>query len=361
MAGIAILGAGIFATDGNSPLNYEQQPQSLTCQKEHLPALASNKANLKAIYSRSKSSASTLVDEAKNLGFAGVELYSEDTAGHTLDDLLKRKDIDAVVIVLPILVQPDIIRRCLAAGKHVLSEKPIAKDLNTARALIEDYEKHYANGGLIFSVGEQFRFMHEFELGRRWIVDERAVGDITQLHLKIWRNQGPSGKYYETPWRKVPEYQGGFLLDGGVHHIAMLRYISGQEVIETQGFSRQVAAHLPPLDTVNAGILLSGGGTGTISMSFSSAKRATEFTIVGTKGSLFLTDGPDGFTLNLERSSGEKSSETIKSKGVELEIKAFLDAVKMGKAQSRAGPEEALNDLAIIESLCSGGGKVNLY
>lgn len=30
MAGTAILGAGIFATDGNSPLNYEQKPQSLT-------------------------------------------------------------------------------------------------------------------------------------------------------------------------------------------------------------------------------------------------------------------------------------------------------------------------------------------
>ncbi|KAJ5604694.1 hypothetical protein N7510_009848 [Penicillium lagena] len=343
MAGIAILGAGIFATD------------------EHLPALVANRANLKAIYSRSKTSALTLVDEAKKLGVPDVELYSEDTAGHTLDDLLKRKDIDAVVVVLPIPVQPDIIRRCLAAGKHVLSEKPIAKDVQTARVLIEDYKKHYAKDGLIFSVAEQFRFMPEFELGRKWVVDERAIGNITQLHLKIWRNQGPTGKYYETPWRKIPEYQGGFLLDGGVHHIAMLRYISGQEIVETQGFSRQVAAHLPPLDTVNAGILLSGGGTGTISMSFSSAKRATEFTIIGTLGTFFLTDGPDGFTLSLERISGEKSSETIKSKGVELEIKAFLDAVKMGKAQSRAGPEEALNDLAIIESLCSGERTVNLY
>lgn len=265
------------------------------------------------------------------------------------------------MIVLPILVQPDIIRRCFAAGKHVLSEKPVAQDVHTARLLIEDYKKHYASKGIIFSVAEQFRFMPEFELGRKWIVDEKAIGDITQLHLKIWRNQAAGGKYYETEWRKLPGYQGGFLLDGGVHHTAMIRYVSGQEVVETHGFARQVAAHLPPLDTVNAGILLSGGGTGTISMSFSSTQRATEFTIVGTQGTFFLTDSSEGFALKLSQLSGASREETIKSKGVELEINAFLEAVKTGKAQVRSGPEEALNDLAIIESLCAGGGKVSLY
>lgn len=316
---------------------------------------------MKAIYSRSKATAGTLVAAAHKLGLKDVELYSEDTAQHTIDDLLKRDDIKAVVIVLPILVQPDIIRRCFAAGKHVLSEKPLAKDVQTGRQLIEDYKSQYAGKGLIFSIAEQFRFMPEFELGRKWVVDEKAIGDITQLHLRIWRNIAPSGKYYETEWRKVPGYQGGFLLDGGVHQTAMLRYISGQEVVETHGLARQIAPHLPPLDTVNAGILLNGGGTGTISMSFAATKRATDLTIMGTKGSFTLSDGPNGFTLDLELLSGDKRSETLKSNGVEIEIKAFLAAVEAGKAQPRAGPEEALNDLAIIESLCSGGGKVNLY
>ena len=320
-----------------------------------------NKANVKAVYSRSKATASTLVSEATKLGVANLDLYSEDNPGHTLDDLLKRSDIEAVVIVLPILVQPSIVRRCLAAGKHVLCEKPIAKDVATARELIDNYKTSYAGRGLIFNIAEQFRFMREFERGREWIVDEKAIGEITQAHLRIWRHQPPEGKWYETPWRKVPEYQGGFLLDGGVHQTAMLRFISGQEVVETAGFARQVLPHLPPLDTLNAGILLSGGGTGTISMSFASTRRATELTIVGSKGSLYLTDGPDGFTLSLDLAAGESRTETIKSRGVELEIKAFLEAVKVGKPEKRASPEEALNALAIIESMCSGGGKVQLY
>ncbi|CAK7238378.1 hypothetical protein SEUCBS140593_010625 [Sporothrix eucalyptigena] len=344
MAGIAILGAGIFATE------------------EHLPALVANKANIKAIYSRSTATASTLVDAANKLGVAGVELYADDTPGKTLDDLLQRDDIAAVVIVLPITVQPHIIRRCLAAGKHVLSEKPVAQDVHTARQLIDDYNKDYRDKGLIFSVAEQFRFLRELEMARQWVVTEKAIGDITQLHLRIWRNQAPGGKYYETPWRKVPEYQGGFLLDGGVHQTAMLRYVSGQEVVETHGYARQVAPHLPPLDTVNAGISLSGGGTGTFSMSFASTRRATELVIIGSKGSFHLTDGPEGgYALTLDLLSGEKRQEVIKTNGVDLEIAAFLEAVRAGKAQSRSGPEEALNDLAIIESLCQGGGKVNNY
>jgi predicted dehydrogenase len=105
---------------------------------EHLPALVTLKAKLKAVYSRSAKTASKFFSESKKLGVEGIELYSEDTLGHTLGDLLQRQDIKAVIIVLPIPVQPDIIRRCFVAGKHVLSEKPIAKDVSTARLLLED-------------------------------------------------------------------------------------------------------------------------------------------------------------------------------------------------------------------------------
>ena len=40
------------------------------------------------------------------------------------------------------------------------------------------------------------------------------------------------------------------------------------------------------------------------------------------------------------------------------EIEAFLEAVKTRQAEQKAGPEEALNDVALIESLCKEGGRV---
>jgi predicted dehydrogenase len=115
------------------------------------------------------------------------------------------------------------------------------------------------------------------------------------------------------------------------------------------------------LDTVNAGILLSGGAIGTYSMSFSSTKSATEYIFVGTEGSLSITGSPLETMLKLEDVAGNTiRDETVKNQAVEQEIKGFLDAVEAGYSESRAGPEEALNDLAVIESLCSGGSKVSV-
>ncbi|MEZ4609960.1 MAG: Gfo/Idh/MocA family oxidoreductase [Caldilineaceae bacterium] len=59
-----------------------------------------------------------------------LDLYTD------LDALLARPGIAAVDIALP-SVQPDVLRRALAAGKHVLSEKPIAPDHARAQALMQ--------------------------------------------------------------------------------------------------------------------------------------------------------------------------------------------------------------------------------
>ena len=50
-----------------------------------------------------------------------VDIYSDDSGpGSILDDLLSREDIRAVDVVLPINNQPDVIKKALKAGKHVV-------------------------------------------------------------------------------------------------------------------------------------------------------------------------------------------------------------------------------------------------
>jgi predicted dehydrogenase len=118
---------------------------------------------------------------------------------------------------------------------------------------------------------------------------------------------------------------------------------------------------MPPLDTVDAGFLLSGGATGTFSMSFASTKSATEYIFIGIKGSLSITESPLETMLKLEDVAGNTiKDETVKNQAMEQEIKAFLDAVEAGDSKSRAGPEEALNDLTVIESLCSCDDKFSV-
>jgi hypothetical protein len=58
------------------------------------------------------------------------------------------------MFVLPITTQPELIRRAWRAGKHVLSEKPVAKDVKSAQELIKEYEEVYKPKGLIWKVAE---------------------------------------------------------------------------------------------------------------------------------------------------------------------------------------------------------------
>lgn len=165
----------------------------LTVQANKSPSIkpavqATPALELKAIYSRSLKSAQTL-----SPGFS-VDYYSDDSgSGKTYHDLLLRPDIQAVIIALPIPSQPEHIEAALAAGKHVLSEKPIAKDLKTARKLIEYYRKgDKVTGGATWGVAENFRFLEPYEVARGEIEKLGRINGFGVVSL----NYVAGGKYY---------------------------------------------------------------------------------------------------------------------------------------------------------------------
>lgn len=141
---------------------------------------------LKAIYSRSLKSAKALN--------ADVDLYSDDSgSGKTYHDLLLRGDIHAVIIALPILNQPEHIEAALAAGKHVLSEKPIAADIKRAEHLIRYSKSDKVRGGATWGVAENFRFLEAFEYGRQEVA---KLGRILGFRVKMFGNVKSGGKYF---------------------------------------------------------------------------------------------------------------------------------------------------------------------
>jgi predicted dehydrogenase len=100
----------------------------------HLPALAqlTDSASLVAIYSHTLKSADTLAKIAKDsLHLQSPPSVYHDQGGNDgdLNALLSRPDVDAVIVALPITVQPDVIRSAFAHGKHGLSEKPAIPSL----------------------------------------------------------------------------------------------------------------------------------------------------------------------------------------------------------------------------------------
>lgn len=169
---------------------------------------------MKACWSRSSDSAESVKAKAEKLGFpsaSSIDVYSDSPASPAgdLDALLARNDIHAVILSLPIPSQPDIIRRAWAAGKHVLSEKPVAKDLASAHELIQLWEKEFKPEGLHWIVLEQFPLEPAFDRAREIMASSDAIGELRSFSMEYILYVPEDGKYQKTAWRATPEYQGG--------------------------------------------------------------------------------------------------------------------------------------------------------
>lgn len=192
----------------------------------HVPAIkaASDIIDFKAVYSRSSRTATSFSLDKSVVDF-NLDVYHGDDG---LSQLLKRDDIHAVIIALPIPKQPEIVELALKAGKHVLSEKPIAPDVAGAKKLIEVYETQYKPQSLSWRVAENFAHEPSVLRARDLVQSGKGpLGPVLYYDVKVVNHVKSGSKYHATEWRNVPQYQGGFLMDGGVHSVAALRVVLG--------------------------------------------------------------------------------------------------------------------------------------
>ncbi|KAM6501411.1 oxidoreductase family protein [Amanita muscaria] len=353
--GLAILGAGIFATE------------ALVQHPHH---------HLKAVYSRSEKSAQELSSKAAQalkpkLSPSPSVYHDSGDESCNLDALLARSDIQAVIVVLPISVQPKIVVKALEAGKHVLSEKPVAADVKQGIELIRVYNDKYKPRGLIWKVAENY----EAEPGYRKaaeLVREGRIGQLIQFKAVVEVNVTQESKYYKTSWRTVPDYQGGFLLDGGVHTAAVLRTVIPSTITHISSFASLNKEYLAPHDSIHAIVKAGPQIHGTASFTFAWPTKSTasseDFIFTGTKGWLSIIDTWDTeegrvklkIVTRKSEDSDEETEEVIEEafNGVTAELVDFLKAVE-GKGELGLGdPAGALKDVAFIEAALNSNGAV---
>ncbi|OJJ98643.1 hypothetical protein ASPACDRAFT_44275 [Aspergillus aculeatus ATCC 16872] len=336
--GIAFIGAGLFVKD------------------YHLPGVqASPDLELKAVYSRSLKSASSIAPEQQ------IDRYADD-APQGLDQLLARDDIQAVIIALPITNQAAYVRAALSAGKHVLSEKPIAKDRAEATALLDWYRSTILprrTAAPTWSVAENYRYFDSLRRGRAQLA---RLGRIRQFRTQVYFDCRP-GKFVFWPffalaWRQQPEHQGGAVLDIGVHHVAAMRYLLGgsgprERITQVSAFVGSFADALPPVDTVDAVLRTESGAQGTFQLSGCSSLEESGWTVVGEKGHVRVTD--DGVAVHVEGEQDERQTLPVDTLAVGNEIRAWGGALISGEMKAEQRPEEALADLEVIELILTSG------
>ncbi|WP_407565010.1 Gfo/Idh/MocA family protein [Streptomyces sp. 184] len=136
------------------------------------------------------------------------------------DDVLARPDIDAVYVPLPTGLHAHWAGRALAAGKHVLVEKPLTGDHGTAVDLVAQARQ----SGLWLL--ENFMFLHHHQHARiRAMVAEGRIGAPRVFSASFGIPPLPADDV-----RYRPELGGGALLDVGVYPVRAASYFLGDEL-----------------------------------------------------------------------------------------------------------------------------------
>jgi predicted dehydrogenase len=271
-------------------------------------------------------------------------------------ELLRRADVDAVLISLPIPLNFPVTKDVLEAGKHVVCEKPAGKDLAEGRAFVEMADRHPDR---VLLIAENWFYRDDLRLARS-LLDEGRIG---RLHLASWRQVSQMvpkpGEFSSTPWRHDPGYEGGPHLDAGVHHAAQLRLLCG-DVDRVSGETQDAnTTHGGPSD-LSLALRFVGGAAGGYAASYPELavpEEPNELRLYGTAA--VMTVGQDG--VRIHRPDGMVEAYRVEGAdgGYYNEFLNFAEAVAGAGAGRRHGRPELPQhgaDAGRPRSGAAGGG-----
>lgn len=151
-------------------------------------------------------------------------------------EMLQLDDLDAVSIVTPPYLHHEMALAALAAGKHVLCEKPFAVDVAEASEMYEAAQR----SGRTAMVAHEFRFSPQRAYAA-YLIQDGYVGEVRQVDVSVYM-RGRAGGGGARPWTWQAERgRGGGMLGGlGSHYIDMLRAWLG-EVDSLRGHLRTLS------------------------------------------------------------------------------------------------------------------------
>jgi predicted dehydrogenase len=153
-------------------------------------------------------------------------------------ELLAMPEVEAVVIATLHDSLAEITLAAIEAGKHVLVEKPAARNPRE----LEPVMAAAAKRGVKVHVGFNHRY-HRAMRKAKELIDAGALGELMFLRARY----GHGGRVgYDREWRARPELSGGGeLIDQGPHLTDLSRWFLGQEFVEIQGFAHTYYWDMP--------------------------------------------------------------------------------------------------------------------
>ncbi|MFD3377760.1 MULTISPECIES: Gfo/Idh/MocA family protein [unclassified Streptomyces] len=172
--------------------------------------------------------------------------------------LISRDDVDVVDICTPGDSHAEIAVAALAAGKHVLCEKPLANTVEEAEAMAEA-ARAAAERGQVAMVGFNYRRVPATSLARQMVAEGRlgTLRHVRVTYLQDWLVD----REFPLTWRLRKESAGsGALGDLGAHIVDLAQYLAGEPVVGVSALTETFVRERPLLSGASSGLSAAGGG-----------------------------------------------------------------------------------------------------
>ncbi len=262
------------------------------------------------------------------------------------EDLLKNKELDAVIISLPNFLHLESTVKAAEAGKHIFLEKPISRNLKEGEAIISSANKN----GVKLMIGYPMRFDPVLRRVREKIVDgffgEIEIAEATNVSAGPFTPHSEKGGPSPVPdwWFNKELVGGGVLLDLGVHLIDLFTWYFGD--VENVSSHLGYTFNMELEDLAVCAMRFKKGPIGLIKAGWFSKKACGTISLNGTSANFSIVTSPKS-----RRSIIKNDLKRTLGIGVQTnffaELRHFVDCLQNDVRPSPSG-EEALLDIKII-------------
>jgi 2-hydroxy-4-carboxymuconate semialdehyde hemiacetal dehydrogenase len=247
-----------------------------------------------------------------------AEKYGIGHATTELEDSLARDDVDAVILCTPTQMHADQALQCLAAGKHVQVEIPLADSLADAEAVLAKQQET----GLVCMVGHTRRF----NPSHQWVHNKVVAGEIAIQQMDVqtyfFRRRNINAKGEARSWTDH------LLWHHAAHTVDLFAYQAGA-IVEAHALQGPIHPELGIAMDMSIQLKSESGAICTLSLSFNNdGPLGTFFRYICDNGTWIARY--DDLVTGKEQPV-DVSQVDVSMNGIELQDREFVAAIREGR------------------------------
>ena len=237
----------------------------------------------------------------------------------TLEECIKRSDVEAVILSTPTQMHADQAIACMEAGKHVLIEIPMADTLEDSARVV----KKHRETDLTCMAGQ----VRRFNPSHQWIKNKIDAGELKLQQMDaqtyFFRRTNTNAKGEPRSWTDH------LLWHHACHTVDLFQYQTGGKVVQAYGLQGPLHPELEIAMDMSIGLKAEDGAICTLSLSFNNdGPFGTFFRYICDNGT-FIARYDDLFDGN--NNQIDLSNVAVSNNGIELIDREFISAISEGR------------------------------